>query len=137
MFCFVAHENICETIYKLIPPDRRDEEPRILARLKKGERVEHFETKRVTKDGRLIDVSLTISPVKDVQGNIIGLSKIARDITEKKLEEQRKNDFIGMVSHELKTPLTSLNGIIQVANNKLKGGDDTFLAGAMQRANMQ
>jgi PAS domain S-box-containing protein len=137
IFGYAADEIIGETIYKLIPPDRQDEEPQILARLKKGERVEHFETKRVTKDGRLLDVSLTISPVKDTQGNIIGLSKIARDITEKKLEEQRKSDFIGMVSHELKTPLTSLNGIIQVANAKLKNSEDTFLAGAMQKANVQ
>jgi PAS domain S-box-containing protein len=137
MFGYTADEIIGETIYKLIPADRQEEEPRILARLKRGERVEHFETKRMTKDGRLIDVSLTISPVKDSQGNIIGLSKIARDITEKKLEEQRKHDFIGMVSHELKTPLTSLNGIIQVANAKLKNSDDTFLASAMQKANIQ
>jgi PAS domain S-box-containing protein len=137
MFGYTAHEIIGETIYKLIPPDRQQEEPQILERLKKGERVEHFETKRMTKDGRLLDVSLTISPVKDTQGNIIGLSKIARDITAKKLEEQRKSDFIGMVSHELKTPLTSLNGIIQVANHKLKHSEDTFLAGAMHKANAQ
>ena len=137
IFGYTADEIIGQTIYKLIPPDRQEEEPRILERLKKGERVEHFETKRLTKYGRLLDVSLTISPVKDTQGNIIGLSKIARDITEKKLEEQRKNDFIGMVSHELKTPLTSLNGIIQVANNKLKHSEDTFLAGAMHKANAQ
>lgn len=137
MFGYTADEIIGQTIYKLIPPDRQDEEPRILARLTKGERVEHFETKRVTKEGKLIDVSLTISPVKDRQGNIIGVSKIARNITEKKLEEQRKNDFIGMVSHELKTPLTSLNGIIQVANAKLKNSEDVFLAGAMHKANVQ
>jgi len=137
MFGYTGGEIIGETIYKLIPPDRQDEEPRILDRLKRGERVEHFETKRLTKSGRLLDVSLTISPVKDKQGNIIGLSKIARDITEKKQEEQRKNDFIGMVSHELKTPLTSLNGIIQVANAKLKNSEDAFLASAMHKANIQ
>ncbi len=137
MFGYAAQEIIGETIYKLIPPDRQDEEPRILARLKKGERVEHFETQRVTRDGRLLDVSLTISPIKDKQGTIIGVSKIARDITERKLDEARKNDFIGMVSHELKTPLTSLTAIIQVANAKLKQSDDAFLTGAMERANMQ
>ncbi len=137
IFGYTAEEIIGETIYKLIPPDRQDEEPRILARLKGGERVEHFETKRMTKDGRLLDVSLTISPIKDKQGNIIGLSKIARDITERKLDEARKNDFIGMVSHELKTPLTSLTAIIQVANAKLKQSNDAFLTGALERANMQ
>jgi PAS domain S-box-containing protein len=137
MFGYQSGEMIGESIYKLIPQDRLEEEPMILARLRSGERVEHFETKRQTKDGRLIDVSLTISPIKDPRGNIIGLSKIARDITEKKLDETRKNDFIGMVSHELKTPLTSLGGIIQVANAKLKNSEDPFLSGAMQKANQQ
>ena len=137
MFGYTADEIIGEMIYKLIPPDRQDEEPLIIARLTKGDRVEHFETKRLTKDGRLIDVSLTISPIKDKQGNIIGVSKIARDITERKLDEIRKNDFIGMASHELKTPLTSLNAIMQVTSAKLKNNDDPFLAGAMDRANTQ
>lgn len=137
MFGYTAEEMIGQTIYKIIPADRQDEEPLILARLKTGERVDHFETKRQKKDGRLLDVSLTISPLKDVQGNIIGLSKIARDITEKKQEEQRKNDFIGMVSHELKTPLTSLAAIIQLAHGKLKNSDDNFLSGAMDNANRQ
>jgi PAS domain S-box-containing protein len=137
IFGYTAAEMIGETIYKLIPHDRQQEEPQILARLRTGERVEHFETKRVTKDGRLVDVSVTVSPVKDNDGHIIGLSKIARDITERKLDESRKNDFIGMVSHELKTPLTSLNAIIQVANVKLKNSEDSFLAGAMQKANQQ
>jgi len=137
MFGYTGDEIIGETIYKLIPPDRQNEEPLILSRLKNGERMEHFETKRLTKDGKLLDVSLTISPIKDSQGNIIGLSKIARDITERKQNETRKNDFIGMVSHELKTPLTSLNAIIQVANAKLKNSNDVFLAGAMEKATVQ
>ncbi len=94
MFGYTAGEMIGESITKLIPEDRLDEEPHIIDRLKRGERVEHFETKRITKDRKLIDISLTISPVRDNQGNIIGISKIARDITEqKKLTEQlREND---------------------------------------------
>ena len=137
IFGYRAEEMIGETIYKLIPEDRQSEETEILERLRKGERVEHFETKRLARDGRLIDVSLTISPIRNREGQIIGASKIARDITERKLDEGRKNDFIGMVSHELKTPLTSLNAILQVASTKLKNNPDTFLTGAMDRANTQ
>ncbi|WP_259067055.1 PAS domain S-box protein [Mucilaginibacter sp. X4EP1] len=137
IFGYPAEEMIGESIYKLIPEDRYNEEPEILARLRLGERVQHFETKRLTKDGNLIDVSLTISPVKDPQGNIIGLSKIARDITERKLDETRKSDFIGMVSHELKTPLTSLTAIVQLANSKLKNNDTHFLGIALQKAGQQ
>lgn len=69
----------------------------------------------MTKCGEIIDVSLTISPVRDKTGKIIGLFKIARNITEFKMEEQRKNDFITLVSHELKTPLTSITSYLQLA----------------------
>jgi PAS domain S-box-containing protein len=137
MFGYTAREMIGQTIYRIIPADRQEEEPHILARLRTGERVDHFETKRLKKDGTLLDVSLTISPVLDKQGKIIGLSKIARDITQQKQEEQRKSDFIGMVSHELKTPLTSLAAIIQVAHRKLKNSEDQFISGAMEKANRQ
>ncbi|MEO6978832.1 MAG: PAS domain S-box protein [Mucilaginibacter sp.] len=137
MFGYTAEEMIGESIYKLIPTDRLEEEPMILSRLKSGQRVEHFETKRQTRDGKLIDVSLTISPIRDNAGNIIGLSKIARDISEKKQDEVRKNDFIGMVSHELKTPLTSLTAILQVLQNKFRRSEDPFITDALNRANVQ
>jgi PAS domain S-box-containing protein len=87
LFGYTAAEVIGRSVTILIPPDRLDEEPNILARLRRGERVDHFESKRRRKDGTLIDVSLTISPVKDAQGNIVGASKIARDITERKRAE--------------------------------------------------
>jgi PAS domain S-box-containing protein len=137
MFGYTADEIIGETIYKLIPSDRQDEEPHILSRLKNGQRVEHFETKRITKHGTLVDVSLTISPIKDRQGKIIGLSKIARDITDKKLDEIRKNDFIGMASHELKTPLTSLTAMVQLLKTKLKNSEDPIVPNLLDKANVQ
>jgi PAS domain S-box-containing protein len=88
IFGYTAEEAIGQSITILIPPDRLDEEPKILARLRRGQRVDHFETVRRRKDCTLLDISLTISPVKDSQGHIIGASKIARDITERKRAEQ-------------------------------------------------
>lgn len=136
-FGYTADEMIGQSILKLIPADRQEEEPQILARLKNGERVEHFETIRVTKYNQLINVSLTISPIKNAEGKIIGLSKIARDITEKKQEELRKNDFIAMVSHELKTPLTSIRTYIQVLLAQAKKDETGFSMNALTRADVQ
>jgi PAS domain S-box-containing protein len=137
MFGYTEAEVIGKSILMLIPEDRQDEEPLILARLKRGERVEHFETQRITKDKKIIDLSLTISPIKDSKGNIIGVSKIARDITTKKQEETRKNDFIAIVSHELKTPLTSVKSYIQLLLAKAKKEEKDFEAKALTRAEMQ
>lgn len=136
-FGYTAEEMIGQSILKIVPEYLQEEEAQILARLRKGERVEHFETKRVRKNEQLLDISLTISPVKDPQGNIIGISKIARDITEKKQEETRKNDFIAMVSHELKTPLTSMRSYIQVLLAKEKKEGDSFKINALTRADVQ
>lgn len=84
MFGYTAAEMIGQPITRIIPEDRLEEEPAILSKLSRGEKVEHFETKRVRKDGTLLDISLSISPVRDFSGNIIGVSKIARNITEQK-----------------------------------------------------
>lgn len=85
LFGYTAEEAIGKSVASLlIPPDRQEEEPDILARLRRGERVDHFETIRRRKDGTLLDISLTISPVKDGAGNVVGASKIARDISERK-----------------------------------------------------
>jgi PAS domain S-box-containing protein len=89
IFGYTAQEMIGAHITRIIPFDRLDEETTILNRLKRGERIDHFETKRITKDGRLLDISLSISPVKNNKGNIIGASKIARDITAQKKAEQQ------------------------------------------------
>ena len=84
IFGYTATEAIGQPISMLIPPERQDEEPDILGRIRRGERIVHFETVRRRKDGTLLDISLTVSPVKDLEGKIIGASKIARDITERK-----------------------------------------------------
>ncbi len=87
IFGYTASEMVGESILKLIPPERRNEEDLIISRIRAGERVEHYETTRLRKDGRTIQVSLTISPVVDEEGQIIGASKIARDITDQRLAQ--------------------------------------------------
>ncbi|TLY25741.1 MAG: PAS domain S-box protein [Nitrospirae bacterium] len=83
IFGYTAEEFLGQPITVLIPPDRLDEEPKIIERLRRGERIEHFETVRRRKDGQEVDVSLTISPIQDAAGKIIGISKIVRDISER------------------------------------------------------
>lgn len=87
LFGYSPDEIIGKSVLTLIPTERHHEEDVILGRIRRGERIEHFETVRQTKDGRLVDISLTVSPIKDRNGNVVGASKIARDITEKKRAE--------------------------------------------------
>jgi PAS domain S-box-containing protein len=88
LFGYAAEEAVGQNIRLIIPPDRRDEERAIVEQLTRGERVDHFETVRMRKDGSLLDVALTISPMKDAAGRIVGASKLARDITERKRAEE-------------------------------------------------
>ncbi len=88
VFGYKAEEIIGKTIYTLIPPELHFEEPGIIARIGRGERIDHYETSRRHKDGHLLEVSLTVSPIKDDSGRIIGASKIARDITKQKEAER-------------------------------------------------
>jgi PAS domain S-box-containing protein len=124
IFGYTAEEVIGKPVTILIPEGHEDEEPAILARLRRGDRIEHYETIRVRKDGRHIDISLTVSPIKGPKGDIIGASKIARDITEQKQarktlddayrqaeESSRlKEEFLATISHELRTPLSAILG---------------------------
>jgi PAS domain S-box-containing protein len=119
LFGYTADEAIGRSILMLIPPDRQDEEPVILERIRRGQRIDHFETVRRRKDGREIDVSLTVSPIVDLSGRVAGVSKIARDVTERKraaealLEaSRRKDEFVATLAHELRNPLAPIaNGI--------------------------
>jgi PAS domain S-box-containing protein len=104
IFGYTAGEMVGTSITRLIPADRRDEENHILEKLKSGESVEHFETLRQTKDGQLINISVTVSPIKDATGKVIGASKVARDITERKRAEeaQRRIEVLAASNSKLK-----------------------------------
>src|SRR5579862_2219806 len=128
IFGYRPEEIIGQPVLRLLPPHRKEEEIDILARLRKGRRIEHFETTRLRKDGALVEVSLTISPVKNERGDVVGASKIARDITAQKVASRKlteanealvranrlKADFISTLSHELRTPLMAIAGWIQI-----------------------
>ena len=88
LFGYTAQEMIGQSVTTLIPSDRTDEEPGILEHLRRGERIDHFETVRRRKDGTLVDISLTVSPITNARGQIVGASKIARDISERRMKEE-------------------------------------------------
>jgi PAS domain S-box-containing protein len=104
MFGYLAEEAIGQHITLIIPTDRREEETEILARLRRGERIDHFETVRKRKDGALVDISVTISPVKDAAGHVIGASKVARDITARK----RADDALRLSENRLSAEARAL-----------------------------
>ena len=115
VFGYEASEVIGKPISLLIPPDRPDEEPTILERLRKGQRIEHYETVRRRKDGAFIDISLSVSPLADAAGTIVGASKIARDITERRRAVAQQEMLVREISHRVKNAFTVVNGILAIS----------------------
>src|SRR5581483_11382725 len=109
---YAPEEVIGKSITILIPPERRNEEVEILGRIRRGERVEHFETVRLRKDGTPIDISLRISPVLDATGKVVGASKIARDITEKKQAQARQELLTSEIHHRTKNLLAVVQAVV-------------------------
>ncbi|MFC4163108.1 PAS domain S-box protein [Epilithonimonas zeae] len=128
MFGYLQTEAVGKHISLIIPEDRLSEEDYIIGQIKAGKKVDHFETIRKTKNGQNFPISVTVSPVVDKEGNIIGASKIARDISDRHIAQQekaelleklkelniRKDEFIALASHELRTPLTSMDAYLQI-----------------------
>jgi PAS domain S-box-containing protein len=115
LFGYTPEEVIGKPITIIIPADRLDEESRIIALIRRGERTEHFETMRRRKDGSVVEISLTVSPVKDADGRIIGASKIARDITERRRAQEQQVLLLQEMRHRVKNLFAVASGLVTLS----------------------
>jgi PAS domain S-box-containing protein len=151
LFGYTADEIVGQPISRLAPPDHRNDMANILERIERGERVEHFETVRLTKDGKPVPVSLSVSPIRDSTGRIIGAAKIARDISEQKThqaEHERlfreaqeaakvREEFLSVAGHEMRTPLQSLQFLLQTIQKRIESGQPEKAVEGLVRARAQ
>src|SRR5262249_497140 len=132
LFGYTAEEVIGKSVTILIPPERHDEEPVILARIRRGERIDHYETVRQRKDGTLLNISLTVSPIKNAQGKIIAAAKIARYITER----NRNDEHIAMrareAEHRTKNILATVQATVNLSHSNTPDGLKRAIEGRVQ-----
>src|SRR5262245_29148892 len=127
LFGYTAPEVMGKPVTILIPPERLDEEPEILERVRRGERITHHDTIRRRKDGRLIEISLTVSPITDADGRIVGASKIARDVTERNRAQERQKLVVSEMKHRIKNSLATIQAIANQTLNQHAEERDTFI----------
>ena len=120
LFGYTSDEAVGRSVTMLIPEDRQDEEPMILSRLRRGEKIDHYETVRRRKDGSLIDISLTVSPIRGRDGTIVGASKVARDITEHKRAAAQQALLLGEMRHRVK----NLSAVIEALARQSRPQDE-------------
>ena len=132
VFGYTAEEAIDQPITIVIPQDRQDEEREILTRIRRGERIEHFETVRQRKHGSLIVVSLTVSPVKNAEGKIVGASKIARDITEQKRNQEQIATLAREAEHRSKNLLANVQATVNLSQSDTSEGLKRAIEGRIQ-----
>jgi PAS domain S-box-containing protein len=123
-FGYDASEMIGQPILRIIPPELHGEEKEILARLQRGERIDHYETVRVAKDGRRVDVSLTVSPLRDRSGKVVGASKVGRDITDRKRAEKLQKVLTDELAHRVKNTLATVQAIANQSLVRAKSPPD-------------
>ena len=138
IFGYLAHEVIGKHVSIVIPPDRLDEEPAIIERVRRGERIEHYETVRQRKHGSRIDVSLTVSPVRDGNGKVVGASKIVRDITGRKRTEAQVTMLAREAEHRAKNVLATVQATVHLSKadtpDELKARNRGTYSGARKRS---
>ena len=115
LFGYTAEETIGRSVTMLIPEERHDEEPTILARIRRGERIDHYETVRRRKDGSFVDISLTVSALRNRDGKIIGASKIGRDISERKRAEEQQQLLLREMNHRIKNLFAVSNSVVALS----------------------
>ena len=132
LFGYAPEEVIGRPVTILIPSDRENEEPMILERIRRGERIEHYETVRRRKDGSLVDISLTVSPIRDPAGKVIGASKIARDITERRRAHERRQLLLGEMNHRIKNLFALAISVVSLSARSANSVED-LTASARER----